>query len=136
MPDFKIEGGVPLRGEITASGNKNAALPMLAAALLTQEEVVLENLPDIADVRNMCELLTFLGVIWKREGEILRIQAKEVSSEPLTRDLCNRVRTSILFVAPLLHRTRQARLHPPGGGRRGYPDFRGPQSAQGAGYFL
>ncbi|MEQ1506369.1 MAG: UDP-N-acetylglucosamine 1-carboxyvinyltransferase, partial [Myxococcota bacterium] len=110
-----------LRGRVRASGNKNAILPMIAACLLTDREVILDNVPDIADVRVMLEVATALGATVARDGETLSIHAGSIRSSEIDRDLCNRVRTSILFVAPLLHRTGTATLHPPGGdviGRR------------------
>ena len=121
MSVFEIEGGVPLRGTVRASGNKNAILPMVAACLLTDQPVELTNVPDIADVRVMLEVARELGATVERDGERLRIHAASIRTSEISRDLCNRVRTSILFVAPLLHRTGSATLFPPGGdviGRR------------------
>lgn len=121
MSVFEIEGGVPLRGTVRAAGNKNAILPMVAAALLSDQPVELDNVPDIADVRVMLEVARELGASVEREGEHLRIHAATIRKSEISRDLCNRVRTSILFVAPLLHRTGRATLYPPGGdviGRR------------------
>ncbi len=118
---FLIEGGKPLKGEITASGNKNAILPILAASLLTDQEVVLENVPNIVDVRVMLELLTRIGVAVERNEDVVKLQAKTVQVDELPEDMCRRIRTSFLFVAPLLHRQGFAKLHPPGGdgiGRR------------------
>lgn len=121
MARFVIRGGRPLSGEVQASGNKNAALPMLAAALLTDEEVVLEGVPDIRDVRAMLEILDHLGAEVSFEGGTVRVRAADVRSDEVPRSLCERVRTSILFAGPLLHRRGRARLEPPGGdaiGRR------------------
>jgi UDP-N-acetylglucosamine 1-carboxyvinyltransferase len=121
MSTFEIEGGVPLRGTVRASGNKNAILPMIAACLLTDQEMVLDNVPDIIDVRHMLDVVTALGGKVERSGERVSIHMAEVNSCEISRELCNKVRTSILFVAPLLHRTSKAKLYPPGGdviGRR------------------
>jgi UDP-N-acetylglucosamine 1-carboxyvinyltransferase len=121
MSVFEIEGGTPLRGTVRASGNKNAILPMIAATMLTDQPVELHNVPDIADVRVMLEVAQALGATVERDGESLRIHAKQIVTSEISRDLCNRVRTSILYVAPLLHRVGQATLYPPGGdviGRR------------------
>ena len=118
---FLIEGGKPLRGEITASGNKNAILPILAAALLTDQEVTLENVPDIADVRVMLELLRSLGVDVDAQGATVRIRAAHVKTDGVPEELARQVRTSFLLAAPLLHRCGRAKLYPPGGdviGRR------------------
>lgn len=121
MSRFVIRGGRPLQGEITASGSKNAALPMIAAALLTDEEVVLENVPAIRDVDVMLEIAGHAGAEVSRGGDRVTIRAANLNDAPLPDELCERVRTSFLFVAPLLHRLGRARLHPPGGdgiGRR------------------
>ncbi len=121
MSRFVIHGGRALSGEIRASGSKNAVLPMIAAALLTDEEVVLENVPSIRDVDVMLEIAGVLGAQVSRAGDRVSIRAAEVCDTPLPHELCERVRTSLLFVAPLLHRLGRAKLHPPGGdgiGRR------------------
>jgi UDP-N-acetylglucosamine 1-carboxyvinyltransferase len=121
MSTFEIEGGVPLRGTIRASGNKNAILPMIAACLLTDQEVVLDNVPDIIDVRHMLEVVVELGGKVARSGERVSIHAASLAKSEISRELCNKVRTSIMFVAPLLHRLGKATLYPPGGdviGRR------------------
>lgn len=121
MSRFVIHGGRPLQGEIRASGSKNAVLPMIAAALLTDEEVVLENVPSIRDVDVMLEIAGQLGADVSRVGSRIVIRAANLEEQTLPADLCERVRTSVLFVAPLLHRLGRAKLHPPGGdgiGRR------------------
>ena len=121
MSIFEIEGGVPLRGTVRASGNKNAILPMIAACMLTDQEMVLENVPDIIDVRHMLEVITSLGGQVERSGERVSIHARSLTGSEISRELCNKVRTSIMFVAPLLHRMGKAKLYPPGGdviGRR------------------
>jgi UDP-N-acetylglucosamine 1-carboxyvinyltransferase len=119
---FIIEGGNPLNGEVTPSGNKNAALPILAATLLTDEPVILHNMPDIRDVRDMCQLVGSLGVKIEDLGkESWRITAKTVRPADLDPDLCARIRASILLAGPMLARTCEAHLPPPGGdiiGRR------------------
>ena len=112
-----------MSGVHRASGNKNAALPMLAASLLTSEPVVLSNLPLIADVRTMLELLADLGaqVDLDHATHTVRICAKRIKSTHLNKVLCGKVRSSILFAGPLLARCRSAKLYPPGGdviGRR------------------
>ena len=121
MSIFEIEGGVPLRGTVRASGNKNAILPMIAACMLTDQEMVLENVPDIIDVRHMLEVVTALGGKVERSGERVSIHAASLNGSEISRELCNKVRTSIMCVAPLLHRMGRAKLYPPGGdviGRR------------------
>ena len=122
MSSFLIEGGQPLRGEIIPSGNKNAALPLLAACLLTDEPVVLHNLPDIGDVRTMRRLLESLGVgIETLDVHTWRIQASQVREADLDPDLCRGMRASILLAGPMVKRTKKIELPPPGGdviGRR------------------
>lgn len=122
MEKFIIEGGVPLKGEVTPSGNKNAALPMLAATLLTDEPVILHNLPDIRDVRDMRQLISGLGVDMEDLGDnSWRITARTVRPASLDPDLCSRIRASILLAGPMTARAGEVHLPPPGGdviGRR------------------
>ena len=118
---FQIRGGATIRGSLTPSGNKNAALPMIAAALLTDEQVVLENVPHIRDVVAMLKILEHLDVEHEFSGNTLRICAANLQRSDLPESLCREIRTSFLFVAPLLARLGRADLHPPGGdviGRR------------------
>ena len=122
MEKFVIEGGTPLKGEITPSGNKNAALPMLAACLLTQEPVKLYNVPDIRDVQDMRRLLESLGVkIDIIDTHVWRVQAEQVRPADLDPELCKRIRASILLAGPMVARSGELHLPPPGGdviGRR------------------
>ena len=123
MSKFIIKGGRPVNGTHRTPGNKNAALPMLAASLLTSEPVTLSNLPLIADVRTMLELLSDMGVDVDLDGSThtVRICAKRIRSTHLNKALCGKVRSSILFAGPLLTRCGSAKLYPPGGdviGRR------------------
>jgi len=122
MPKFIVEGGYSLAGEIRPSGNKNAALPMLAATLLTEEEVVLENVPDIKDVRTLMLLLEHLGaeVAWTDTGRV-SVRAREVGATQLDPAQAARIRASILLAGPMLARVGHMVLPPPGGdviGRR------------------
>ena len=122
MEKFIIEGGVPLQGNVTASGNKNAALPMLAACLLTEEAVILHNVPEIQDVLAMRALLSSLGVSIETVGNhTWKIQAGQVRPADLDPDLCRRIRASILLAGPMVARSGVLNLPPPGGdviGRR------------------
>lgn len=122
MEKFIIEGGHPLRGEVTPSGNKNAALPLLAACLLTDEPVILRNVPDILDVRTMRALLESLGVeINPIDSHTWQIQAKVIRPADLDPDLTRKIRASILLAGPMTARMGELRLPPPGGdviGRR------------------
>ena len=121
MAALLIEGKAPISGHITASGNKNAALPAIAAALLTDEPVVLHNVPDIKDVESMLIIAEALGVVTDRSGSTVTLQASGLNCSRISRENCSRLRTSILFAAPLLARLGKAVLYPPGGdviGRR------------------
>jgi UDP-N-acetylglucosamine 1-carboxyvinyltransferase len=119
MSEYVIHGGKALSGELTASGNKNAILPMLAATLLTDEEVVLENVPDIRDVGGMLEILSHLGADVSRSPNQVTIRAANLSDGEVPFELCEKIRTSFLVAAPLLYRLGRARLHPPGGDQIG-----------------
>jgi UDP-N-acetylglucosamine 1-carboxyvinyltransferase len=119
---FVIDGGRPLSGRIRAAGNKNGALPILAACLLTTEAVVLRNVPRIADVETMLELLNDLGAEaeWTGPNEV-HVQAADVSKQELDEELCSRMRASFLLAGPLLARLGGVSVPPPGGdviGRR------------------
>ncbi|MFL7812261.1 MAG: UDP-N-acetylglucosamine 1-carboxyvinyltransferase [Anaerolineales bacterium] len=116
MEKFVIQGGIPLKGEVTPSGNKNAALPLLAATLLTTEPVILHNLPEISDVRDMRQLLESIGVeITQLSSHSWQVQAKEITGTNLDPTLCTRIRASVLLAGPLIARTGKLQLPPPGG---------------------
>jgi UDP-N-acetylglucosamine 1-carboxyvinyltransferase len=122
MEKFIIQGGVPLSGEIVPAGNKNAALPILAACLLTDQELVVRNVPRIRDVQSMLGLLERLGVkvAWMGENE-LRLRADEITGTEVDEELADRIRASFLVAGPLLARFGEIRMPPPGGdtiGRR------------------
>jgi UDP-N-acetylglucosamine 1-carboxyvinyltransferase len=122
MERFIVEGGRRLEGSIRPGGNKNAALPILASCLLTDEPVVLRNLPDIQDVRVMLDILGGMGVaVEKLEPNVVRLQAKgDISSSPHV-DWSRKIRASILLAGPLLARCGSADVAKPGGdaiGRR------------------
>jgi UDP-N-acetylglucosamine 1-carboxyvinyltransferase len=122
MEKLLIEGGVPLSGTIVPAGNKNAALPLLACSLLTDEEVVLHNVPRIRDVEAMLDLLADLGVKteWRNENTV-SLQADQVRGTQVSAALAERIRASFLTAGPLLARFGEAHMPPPGGdviGRR------------------
>ena len=122
MDSLIIQGGVPLNGEITASGNKNAALKLLPACLMTEEPIVLHNMPDIADVRATMDIMSQLGVNIEALGAgSWRFHAKTVASHQIDRVLGSKIRSSIVFAGPMLARMGRLELPPPGGdviGRR------------------
>src|SRR3954453_13571047 len=119
---FVIEGQRPLSGRIRAAGNKNGALPILAACLLTDEPVTLTNVPRIRDVDTMLELLADLGADagWIGSNEV-RVHAADVAKFDPDPGLCSKIRASFLLTGPLLARFGRATMPPPGGdviGRR------------------
>src|SRR5512140_557584 len=120
--ELVIEGGVPLHGEVTPSGNKNAALPLVAACLLIREPVILHNVPLIRDVMDMRRVIEGLGATVEDIGEkSWRITAAHLQVSSLDPDLCKRIRASILVAGPVVAREGSLRLPPPGGaviGRR------------------
>ena len=122
MEEFLIEGGIPLQGEVTPSGNKNAALPLLAACLLTEEPVVFHNVPQIRDVLAMRKLIESLGAqVEELDANSWRITTRELTASHVDPDLCRRIRASILIAGPVLARAGGILLPPPGGdviGRR------------------
>jgi UDP-N-acetylglucosamine 1-carboxyvinyltransferase len=122
MSEYQINGGIPLNGTIKASGNKNAALPCIAAALLTDEPVILRNIPDIEDVQVMLEVFTALGgEVTKPERNVLNLCLRDIKTSEIPEKQARKIRASILYAGPLLVRTGKAVLPPPGGdviGRR------------------
>ena len=116
MATLLIEGGHRLEGRVAVEGNKNAALPLLAACLLTDEECVLTNVPRIGDVEVMARLLVDLGAEVHGIGTTtLRVRAKHIATHLPDRSLVGRLRGSVLLLAPLLARTGRAQIAPPGG---------------------
>src|ERR671931_2355939 len=113
---FAIEGGQSLHGRIQAAGNKNGALPILAACLLTTEPVTLRNVPRIADVETMLELLNDVGADaeWVGANEVT-VHAVDVTKQDLDEELCSRMRASFLLAGPLLARLGAVSAPPPGG---------------------
>ncbi len=122
MYEYAIEGGFPLKGRIRASGNKNSALPCLAATLLTDQPVTLRNLPEIEDVHVMIEILKTLGSSVEKIGHNeYRLQTLDIKREEIPPHLSHKIRASILFAGPMLARRQRVLLPPPGGdviGRR------------------
>ncbi len=122
MEKFIIKGGIPLHGEITPSGNKNAALPLLAACMMTDEPVILRNVPEILDVQTMRALLESLGGnITTIDKNTWRIHAQELQPTRLDPDLTRKIRASFLLAGPMVARCGELHLPPPGGdviGRR------------------
>ncbi|HOF28597.1 MAG TPA: UDP-N-acetylglucosamine 1-carboxyvinyltransferase, partial [Anaerolineaceae bacterium] len=122
MDKFVITGGRPLHGTVQPSGNKNAALPMMAACLLTEDPVILHNMPNIKDTQTMRQLLESLGLMVEVIGDSSwRLQAKNIRPSDLDPDLCRKIRASILLAGPMVARFGELVLPPPGGdviGRR------------------
>ncbi len=122
MEKLIIKGGIPLSGEFTPSGNKNAALPLLAACLLTTDPVTLHNIPNILDVQTMLRLLQSLNVkVDQIAPTSYRLDASDIRPAELDPKLCQNIRASILLAGPLISRVGELYLPPPGGdiiGRR------------------
>ncbi len=123
MEKFVIDGGVPLSGTVVPAGNKNGALPIIAAALLTADEVVISNVPRISDVESLVELLEGLGVEveWRDANELVLCAAGATADAEIDRAQATRIRASFLLAGPLLARFGRAVMPPPGGdviGRR------------------
>src|SRR3954462_623544 len=123
MEKFVIDGGVPLRGTVIPAGNKNGALPILAASVLTAEEVVVRNVPRIRDVEAMLRVLRGIGVTvdWRDENEVCLCAADVDPESHIDREHATRIRASFLLAGPLLARFGHADMPPPGGdviGRR------------------
>jgi UDP-N-acetylglucosamine 1-carboxyvinyltransferase len=115
MDKLKIRGGMPLRGEIAVAGAKNAALPILAAALLTADELVVANVPELADIATMARLLRGMGVAVERSGARCALRAGGVTSTEAPYELVKTMRASVLVLGPLLARFGRARVSLPGG---------------------
>ncbi len=123
MEKFVIDGGVPLSGTVVPAGNKNGALPIIAAALLTADEVVISNVPRISDVESLVDLLEGLGVEieWRDANELVLCAAGATADAEIDRAQATRIRASFLLAGPLLARFGRAVMPPPGGdviGRR------------------
>ncbi len=115
MDKIIIEGGVPLEGEVTISGAKNAALPVLSACLLTGGWHTLDNIPNVKDVRTIEEILSNLGVVLEENGQTLKVNSDNLNSYSAPYKLVKTMRASILVLGPLLSRLGKARISLPGG---------------------
>lgn len=117
MSELKIEGGVPITGTLDVPGNKNAALPMIAASILTSERVTLRNVPIIKDVLTMLKILEDVGaeVSVNEAANIVSIKAEKINKHILSEALCKDARSSILFAGPMSARFGEVKLYPPGG---------------------
>src|SRR3954466_9179631 len=118
MEKFVIDGGQPLSGTVIPAGNKNAALPILAASALTADEVVVRNVPRIRDVEAMLGILRGRGVRveWRSEHEVALHAAELASPREIDRRQAEAIRASVLLAGPLLARYGNAEMPPPGGG--------------------
>ena len=115
MQKLKIHGGYPLNGEVRISGAKNAALPILAASLLTAESLVLTNVPQLNDIDTMLQLLAEMGVVAERGSETATLRANHLTNRVASYDLVKTMRASILVLGPLVARFGEARVSLPGG---------------------
>ncbi|MBP5451201.1 MAG: UDP-N-acetylglucosamine 1-carboxyvinyltransferase [Treponema sp.] len=119
---YHVEGGIPIKGTVHASGNKNAALPCIAAVLLTKEDVILRNVPEIEDCHVMIQILQAMGVAAEKlEEHVWKFNSSKLKESTIPHDLSKKIRASILFAGPLVARCGKAVMLPPGGdviGRR------------------
>ncbi|MBO7638323.1 MAG: UDP-N-acetylglucosamine 1-carboxyvinyltransferase, partial [Treponema sp.] len=122
MYEYHVEGGIPIKGTVHASGNKNAALPCIAAVLLTKEDVILRNIPEIEDCHVMIQILQAMGVdAQKLEEHVWKFNSSKLKDCTIPHELSKKIRASILFAGPLVARCGKAVMLPPGGdviGRR------------------
>src|ERR1700709_1976912 len=114
MDSLLIKGGVPLHGEVTISGAKNAVLPIMAATLLTSEPCVIRRVPNLSDVKFMGQILTSLGAEVRFDGDTLYVQAAKIKAVG-DYDLIRKMRGSVCIMGPLLGRLRKATVSLPGG---------------------
>jgi UDP-N-acetylglucosamine 1-carboxyvinyltransferase len=113
---YIVEGGKPLSGVLNPSGSKNAALPILSACILSDQDIVLHNLPEIRDVKAMLSLLASIGVkITTLGGGSYKLNAASINPDNIDENTCRAIRASILLAGPLVARTGRAKLPPPGG---------------------
>ncbi|MDD5623464.1 MAG: UDP-N-acetylglucosamine 1-carboxyvinyltransferase [Candidatus Peribacteraceae bacterium] len=112
---YRIRGGIALRGDVSISGSKNAALPLLAGSLLTSGETVLRNVPDLRDVRAMLTLLEFLGAETSFQEGTVRIRAQGVKNREIPAEFVSKLRGSIVLLGPLLARFGEVKMAYPGG---------------------
>src|SRR2546427_262548 len=136
-PSFSVTGGRPLKGTIRPAGNKNAALPILAATLLADGPCSIDNVPHIRDVETMLELLAGLGAAVRWTGpNSVEVNTAGAEARDLDPKLCARIRASILLAGPMLARFGRVTLPPPGGdviGRTGRASGRRARSTRGSG---
>lgn len=112
---FQVTGGIPLKGTVKISGSKNAALPMLAATLLCPKPVTITNVPDIEDIRVICEILIKLGCRIVRSAKSVTIDSSKLTNSHIDPELAYKLRGSVLLLAPILHRMKQVTFSVPGG---------------------
>lgn len=115
MPNFIVQGGQKLSGVVTVSGSKNAALPIMCAALLIKDKVVLENIPDIEDIHSMSKILTAFGAKIDFKNNILEIYASNLKKKNTADELVRKMRASILILGPLMQRFGEVKMAFPGG---------------------
>lgn len=115
MDYLEIKGGKKLSGEVTISGAKNAALPVIAATLLSDKEVTLTNLPDVVDIRTLLKLLSMLGATVEHKGTVAKIDNSSITSTKAVYEIVSQMRASILVLGPLLSRFGECDVSLPGG---------------------
>ncbi len=115
MPNFIVQGGQKLSGEVTVSGSKNAALPIMCAALLIKDKIILENIPNIEDIHSMSKILSAFGAKINFKNNVLEIDARNLKKENTADELVRKMRASILILGPLMQRFGEVKMAFPGG---------------------
>lgn len=115
LKSLEIQGGIPLFGEICVQGSKNGVLPILAASLLGEGQVILEHCPDIRDVKDTLQIMKSLGCLIEKTGEIVEIDASNLKNHQIEQNTASRIRSSVLFLGALLGKMKKAVLPQPGG---------------------
>ena len=115
MEQFIIQGGKPLCGKIMVDTAKNASLPIIAGTILTDEKIVLKNLPNISDVNKMLEILRTMGASIKKEGRDAIVDTSTINKTEIPSELAKEIRSSIFMLGPLLSKYRKATVAYPGG---------------------
>ena len=115
MPRFIIQGGQKLKGEIRVNGAKNAALKIIAASLLSDEEITIKNVPNIEEVNRLLELCVEVGSLVERNGETIKMKTEKILSNELNPELVKKIRAAVLLIGPVLIRKGEVKMPHPGG---------------------
>ena len=115
MQKFIVDGGMPLKGELSVQSAKNAALPIIAACILTEDAVTIENCPKLKDIDAMLDIMRHLGCFAEQKGDVLTVCCRDVALNVINSDLTGKLRSSIFILGSILSRCRRAYISHPGG---------------------